>query len=257
MHIGVVLFPGMNCEDETARALGSVGLAAEVVRANEGRARLDAFDGYVLPGGFSYEDRIRAGAVAARHPAMEVLARAAEAGRPIAGICNGAQILLEAGLVPAITPGRVEMALALNDSGKRVGYLCDWRWVTGELFEEPVPLPFAHAEGRFVSADENVRREALRRGLVAARYCEPDGRVVGGWPVNPNGAWENTAALRSAAGNVLAIMPHPERANWAWQVPLEVGGRWAAAKRAASREAPGPGRVFFERFAGMLRRAVA
>jgi phosphoribosylformylglycinamidine synthase len=152
------------------------------------------------------------------------------------------------------------MALALNDSGKRVGYYCDWRWVAGDLFDEPVPLPFAHAEGRFVSRDEDVKQEVLRRGLVAARYCDASGRVVPGWPVNPNGAWENTAALRNVAGNVVAIMPHPERACWAWQVPPDILGKWAEAKRHGGegfREAPGPGRVFFERFGELLRRAVA
>jgi phosphoribosylformylglycinamidine synthase len=256
MQIGVVLFPGMNCEDETTRALASVGLRAEIVRANESVARLASFDAYVLPGGFSFEDRIRAGVVAAAHPAMETIARAAEAGKPIAGICNGAQILLEAGLVPGIRPGRVEMALALNDSGRRVGYYCDWRWLTGDLFDDPVPLPFAHAEGRFVSNDDTVKREVLARGLVAARYCDPSGRVAAGWPVNPNGAWENAAALRSAGGHVIAIMPHPERANWAWQVPPDVGARWRAAKRREP-ESPGPGRAFFTHFAGLVQGATA
>ncbi|MGH2570531.1 MAG: phosphoribosylformylglycinamidine synthase I [bacterium] len=255
MRVAIVLFPGMNCEDETVRALATVGVEGEIVRVNEG-ARLSAFGGYVLPGGFSYEDRIRAGVVAARHPAMEIVAREAEGGKPVAGICNGAQILLEAGLVPGLETGTVEMALASNDSGTRVGYYCDWRWVTGDLFEEPVPLPFAHAEGRFVSADEHVRREILERGLVAARYCDANGKVVPAWPVNPNGAWENAAAIRNLEGNVVAIMPHPERANWAWQVPPDAGGRWAAAKR-SSPEGPGPGRAFFERFAEMLRRAAA
>ena len=249
------MFPGMNCEDETARSLATVGISAEVVRANEGAERLNAFDGYVLPGGFSYEDRIRAGVVAANHPAMEVVAREAEAGKPVIGICNGAQILLETGLVPGIRAGKVEMALALNESGTRVGYYCDWRWVAGDLFDEPVPLPFAHAEGRFVSGDEEVKREIVDRGLVAARYCDPNGAVVPAWPVNPNGAWENAAAIRNGEGHVVAIMPHPERANWAWQVPLDVGGHWAASKSAA--DAPGPGRIFFERFAETLRRAVA
>lgn len=260
MRVAILLFPGMNCENETSRALASVGVAAEIVRANEPAAHLAAFDGYVLPGGFSYEDRIRAGAVAARHPAMDVVARASESGKPIAGICNGAQILLEAGLVPGFRPGRVEMALALNDSGKRVGYYCDWRWVVGDLFPEPVPLPFAHAEGRFVSREDKVRREALAHGLVAARYCDATGKVVAGWPVNPNGAWENAAALRNVAGNVVAIMPHPERACWAWQVPLDVPGAWAESKRRLGegfRDAPGPGRGFFERFVELLRRAAA
>lgn len=254
MKVGIVLFPGMNCEEESARALATVDVEAEIVRANEGADRLRAFAGYLLPGGFSYEDRIRAGVVAAHHPAMETVAREAEAGKPVLGICNGAQILLETGLVPGLDSGEVQMALALNDSGQRVGYYCDWRWVTGDLFDEPVPLPFAHAEGRFVSRDENVKREILARGLVAGRYCEPDGTVVGRWPVNPNGAWESAAALRNAAGNVIAIMPHPERANHAWQVPPDVGGRWAEARRAAP-DGPGPGRIFFERFAEMLRRA--
>jgi phosphoribosylformylglycinamidine synthase len=260
MSVAVVLFPGMNCESETLRALASVGVEAELVRANEPRERLARHDGFVLPGGFSYEDRIRAGVVAAWHPAVETILREAEAGKPVAGICNGAQILLEAGLVPGIRPRKVEMALALNDSGKRVGYYCDWRWVQGDLFDEPVPLPFAHAEGRFVTADPTVEREILRRGLVAARWCDPSGRAVPGWPVNPNGAWDNAAAVRSASGHVVAIMPHPERANWAWQVPREVGGRFGEAKRRLGsgwRDAPGPGRVFFEKFAEMLSRAAA
>jgi phosphoribosylformylglycinamidine synthase len=256
MKVGVLLYPGMNCETETARALASVGVEPEIVRSNEPRKRLEAFDGYVLPGGFSYEDRIRAGVVAASQAATEVVVRAAAAGKPVLGICNGAQILLETGLVPGMTAGRVEMALALNDSGTRVGYYCDWRWVVGDLFEEPTPLPFAHAEGRFVSSDPEVRRAVLDRGLVVARYCDPSGELVRSWPVNPNGAWENTAAMRAGQGHVIAIMPHPERANWAWQVPPEVGGRWAEAKRTAPDE-PGPGRVCFEKFAETLRRAAA
>jgi len=258
MRVAVLLFPGMNCENESARALASVGVEAEIVRSNEPASRLDPFDGYLLPGGFSYEDRIRAGVVAANAPVMEAVARAAEAGRPVAGICNGAQVLLECGLAPGLHPGRVEMALALNDSGKRVGYYCDWRWLTGSLFPDPVPLPFAHAEGRFVTSDPAVAEEVKARHLVVARYCDRGGRPDPGWPVNPNGAWEGTAALRSASGNVLAIMPHPERANWAWQVPLEVGAPWAEAKRRDRfPDAPGPGRRFFEAFADTLRGALA
>ena len=254
MKVGVVVFPGMNCEDESVRALASVGLAAEIVPANAGEERLGAYDGYLLPGGFSYEDRIRAGIVAALQPAMDVVRRAADEGKPVAGICNGAQILLETGLVPGLHEERVDMALALNESGTRVGYYCDWRWVTGDLFDEPVPLPFAHAEGRFVTKSPEVREAVLERGLIAARYCDREGHADPAWPINPNGAWEGAAAMRNGTGNVIAIMPHPERANWAWQVPLEVGGSWADAKR---RDGPGPGRPFFEAFARMLGRVPA
>ncbi len=259
MRVAVVLFPGMNCEDESVLALESVGVDAEIVRSNE-TARLGAFDGYLLPGGFSYEDRIRAGVVAAHLPVMETLSRAAEAGKPICGICNGAQVLLESGLVPGLALGKVEMALALNDSGARVGYYCDWRWLTGDLFPDPVPLPFAHAEGRFVTNDEEVRRRVREENLIAARYCKANGTVTEGWPVNPNGAMDNAAAVRSAQGHVLAIMPHPERANWAWQVPPDVGGEWAAAKHGVRGEfldAPGPGRIFFRHFADVLKGALA
>lgn len=263
-RVAIVLFPGMNCENETARSLASVGVFAEILRSNTPASRLDGFDGYIVPGGFSYEDRIRAGAVAARHPTMGVLARAAEAGKPIAGICNGAQALLEAGLVPGLVPGTIEMALALNDSGRHVGYLTGWRYLVGSLFAEPAPLPFAHGEGRFVSNDPRVLEKCLSQDLVAARYCDEAGRVAAGWPTNPNGAWQSTAALRSAGGNVIAIMPHPERANWLWQVPHDVGGVWAEQKRELSRlganawrEAPGPGRIFFQDFAALLQRALA
>ncbi len=259
MRIGGVLFPGMNCEHESARALESVGLETEIVRSNE-LSRLEGYDGYLLPGGFSFEDRIRAGVVAANQPAMEVVARAVEAGKPVAGICNGAQILLEAGLVPGLHPRRVEMALALNASGGRVGYYCDWRWVAGDLFPEPVPLPIAHAEGRFVTDDGAVKQEVLDRGLVAARYCKRSGRAAEGWPTNPNGAWESAAAMTNREGHAVAIMPHPERANWAYQVPPDVGGEWGERKRRAAgglKGEPGPGRVFFEQFRDLLRRAAA
>ena len=258
-RIGVVLFPGMNCEHESTRALESVGLVAEIVRSNE-LDRLDRYDGYLLPGGFSFEDRIRAGVVAAHQPAMEIVTRAVERGKPVAGICNGAQILLEAGIVPGLRPGHVEMALALNDAGGRVGYYCDWRWVEGTLFPEPVPLPFAHAEGRFVTDDEGVKRTILDAGLVGARYCRRGGGADPAWPTNPNGAWDGTAALTNRDGHAVAIMPHPERANWAYQLPADVGGEWGKRKRRAAtslRGEPGPGRVFFESFRELLRRAAA
>ncbi|UCH77445.1 MAG: phosphoribosylformylglycinamidine synthase subunit PurQ, partial [Candidatus Coatesbacteria bacterium] len=98
--IAVVQFPGVNCEFETARAVEAAGGRAEIVRFNLPAADIARYDGYVLPGGFAYEDRVRAGAIAAKDAVVEVLAQEAERGKPLLGICNGAQILVEAGLVP-------------------------------------------------------------------------------------------------------------------------------------------------------------
>ncbi len=248
--IAVVQFPGVNCEYETARALDAAGGRATVVRFNLPGDALGGYDGYVLPGGFSYEDRVRAGAVAAKDAVVEVLADETAKGKPLLGICNGAQILVEAGFVPGHTLGRVEMALAHNRHPYHVGYLNRWVFCRHEPTAEVLPLPIAHGEGRVACADEAALAAVEEKGLVYLRYCDEAGGTAGE-EYNPNGSALDAAALRSFSVSAVACMPHPERASWLFQVPSYLPGPWGMRRRrAAGKElwAAGPGRVIFEEF---------
>ena len=132
-RVAVVQFPGVNCESESVRALTRVGLEAEVFRWTRAAGDLRAFDAFLLPGGWSYQDRVRAGALAAKDPLVDVLAEEAERGKPVLGICNGAQVLVEAGLVP--DHGQVELALARNRMTDRGGYYA--RWIHARVEDSP------------------------------------------------------------------------------------------------------------------------
>ena len=267
-RVAVVQLPGVNCEYETQAALERAELRGEIVRWNEPAERLEAFDAYVLPGGFSYEDRIRAGAVAAKVAGLDAVARAAEGGKPVLGICNGAQVLVEAGLVPGRTPGSVEMALGSNRGWD--GYYCGWVYVRVEKqgretaftsrFEdgEVFPVPLAHAQGRFTVRDPDVFNEWADAGQVPLRYVSADGDADPGFPYNPNGSLLGAAGVTNPAGNVLAFMPHPERGAWLRQVPEGIEGSWGARRIAAARrrdllEGPGPGMKLFQSMADYLR----
>jgi len=268
-RVAVLQIPGMNCERETRATLLRAGLDAAIVRWNRPAPELLDFAAYVLPGGFSYEDRVRAGAIAAKTPAVDVVARAAEAGKPVLGLCNGAQILVEAGLVPGDHPGRVTMALARNGAAWR-GYRCDWvavkvvkdgretpftsRFEDGEI----VPVPMAHAEGRFTARDPERFREWAARGQVPLRYVGPDGEEDPPFPFNPNGSLLGAAGVTNPAGNVLAFMPHPERGAYLRQVPEGIRGEWGDRRREAGRrrdllDGPGPGFKLFQSLADYLR----
>ncbi len=260
--VAVIQFPGVNCEYETVRALMASGLDAEVFRWNLDSSILASFDAFVLPGGFSYQDRIRAGAIAAKDPIVEEIARQAEKGRPVLGICNGAQVLVEAGLVPGLSPGHVEMALGPNRTDGRSGYLCTWVFVKAVEPErtaftcalepdEILPLPIAHAEGCFLSNASDVIQSIISEHLARLVYCEADGKVAETFPANPNGSILSAAALSNRTGNVMAMMPHPERAAWVMQVPDMLDSSWARVKLEArgSSEAmqhPGPGSRIFD-----------
>lgn len=276
-RVAVVQFPGNNCEAETARALSAAGCRAEIFRWNLPADGLSAFDAVVIGGGFAYQDRVRAGVIAAREPVCATIAELAEAGRPVLGICNGAQVLVEAGLVPG--GGTLEVALAPNlmrreDQVVRRGYYCSW--VHLRLSEHPercvwtstlepgavLALPMAHGEGRFVSSHSGLFAELEARHQLVFRYCRPDGEVDQDFPVNPNGSTDAVAAMCNQAGNVLAIMPHPERASWLRQVPQDLPGPYGCARRAAWGDAaaldgPGPGRALFESLVRSLAVAVA
>ncbi len=262
-RVAVVRFPGSNCERETVRALARAGLEPRIERWNVPPEELRHFDAYVLPGGFSYQDRIRAGAVAARLPLLEVVARRAKEGAPILGICNGAQILVEAGLVPGGDGDPVRLALAANRIERRDGYYTRWVYLApgpgaeGCLFtrglDEPLPMPTAHGEGRFTSIDPDL--EADLGGSVALRYSGADGGPAGGFPRNPNGSVADAAGLVGGDGNVLAVMPHPERAQDLAQVPEWLAGTWGDRRRAArgrELENAGPGMRIFQALARAL-----
>jgi len=258
-RIAVLQLPGMNCEDESARALADAGARPEIFRWTRPAAELADFDGYLVPGGFSYQDRVRAGAVAAKDPLVKALLDAETAGKPILGICNGCQVLIEAGLVPGREPGRLEVALAPNRHPGRRGYYS--RWTVLERVEgtrsrflsdlpATLPVPIAHAEGRFTHGDPTHFDALAEEGLLALRYAGAD--EDGGGPANPNGSLRAAAALTNPAGNVLAMMPHPERAAWLFQVPEDLDHAWGRRRRAATGDGAalrgdGPGMTLLRR----------
>ena len=245
-RVAVLQFPGVNCEAETLRALGRVGLEAELFRWTRPAAELERFQAFVLPGGFSWQDRVRAGALAAKDPMVDVLAECAERGSPVLGICNGAQVLAEAGLVPgdhADEASGVGVALARNRMPGRAGYYARWTYVRIEaspcLFTRDLapgtvlPLPVAHAEGRFTARDPATLADLVRTGQAPLRYATADGRLAAGFPDNPNGAEASVAALCNPRGNVLALMPHPERAQDLGAIARGVAGPWGGRRDAA------------------------
>lgn len=263
IRIAVIQYPGTNCEYETARAVESVGMEADLFRWNEKPEELKKYEGYIIPGGFSYQDRIRAGVVAAKKSIMKTIISQAEEGKPVLGICNGAQILVETGMIPGVNRGELEVALAPNLMKERSGYYCDWVFL--ECSVEPercaftysfpgrevFPLPIAHAEGRFVTEKKDLLEKLIENKQVVLRYCKEDGKIEEEFPSNPNGSLYNIAGICNPRGNVFALMPHPERANWLRQVPSELASSfsrlklesWGSAKKM---EGKGPGRNIFE-----------
>jgi len=263
--VALVHLPGMNCEAETARALVAAGLAVRELAWDEPPAALRGFDAYVLPGGFSYQDRVRAGAVAAKDPRLDVVAEAAERGIAVLGICNGAQILVEAGLVPGREAGaagepKVALALAINHMPGRDGYHADWvvlearggsLWTEAYAPGERVPMPVAHGEGRFTARDPARIDAWTAAGRIPFAYAprDPAGTVVA-WPDDPNGSQAHAAGVTNARGNVLALMPHPERADRLLHVPQDLPGPWGEMRRrafgdSARMQGPGPGHGLF------------
>lgn len=254
-RIAVIRFPGMNCEEETQRAIIAAGMDCDVFMWNGPAALLSRYDGYVLPGGFSYQDRVRAGAIAAKDRVVERIFEEAAAGKPVLGICNGAQILLEAGMVPGLASGRVEMGLARNIMPDRDGYYARWTHVrvdgAGSCASSAIapgttiPIPVAHAEGRFVSREPRLIDHLFANGQVVMTYAEADGSHASAFPANPNGSTRAIAAVSNPRGNVVAMMPHPERAAWLRQVPENLPGEWGARRREArgrpALRGPGPG----------------
>ena len=264
-RVAVVQFPGVNCESESERALRRAGLEAERFRWTRPAGELREFAAYLLPGGFSYQDRVRAGALAAKDPLVEVLAAEADRGKPVLGICNGAQVLVEAGMVP--DSGAIELALARNRMPDRGGYYAAWVLTRVETSPcvftrhlEPgtlLPMPVAHGEGRFTCRDPDRMGSLGRQGQIPLRYADPDGGVARAFPGNPNGAEEAAAAVCNHRGNVLAVMPHPERAQDLGGLCRSIGGRWGESRDRALAEGDtqgeGPGMTLFHGLAQYLK----
>jgi len=209
VRIAVVVFPGSNCDRDTAHALSVAGAAP--VELWHGSTDLEGVAAVVLPGGFAYGDYVRAGVIARFSPVMRSIALFAADGGLVLGICNGFQVLAEAGLVPG--------ALLRNGSLRFVS-----RQVTivPERLDTPftraigarhsLRLPVAHGEGRFY-ADEPTLDRLEREGRILFRYVGPDGEPVAvGDPADPNGSLRAIAGVTNEAGNVAGLMPHPERA---------------------------------------------
>ncbi|MEK7218256.1 MAG: phosphoribosylformylglycinamidine synthase subunit PurQ [Patescibacteria group bacterium] len=221
--IAVVSFPGNNCEYESLRAIARSGMEPLYFRWNDDRSKLKGVDGYFLVGGFSYEDRGRSGMVASRDTLLDFIGQEAEAGKAVIGNCNGAQILVESGMVPLDSGLRMSLARnAVNADGqfKSPGFLSEWVWITPSCprnrcatsgWEGAMHVPIAHAEGRFVTADLDVMQELRKNNQIAFCYCDSGGNISDDRAVTPNGAQFGAAGICNPAGNVIALMPHPER----------------------------------------------
>ena len=200
MKFAVVVFPGSNCDIDLFEAIDSV-LKEDVSYVDYRETNIDKYDAILIPGGFSYGDYLRCGAIARFAPIMEAIIQKAEAGVPVFGTCNGFQILTEAGLLPG----------ALH-SNTHLKFVCKPQRLVVEnndtlfthLYEknEEITLPIAHAEGNYY-CDPETLAELEANNQIVFRYASDD---------NPNGSLANIAGITNKAGNVLGMMPHPERA---------------------------------------------
>ena len=205
-RIAIVVFPGTWSERDFQHAFTLVEDVETEIVWHEDATDLGGYDAAIVPGGFSYGDHLRAGAIAKLSPATRALVRFAAEGRPVLGSCNGFQILCEAGLLPG--------ALLRNVG---LEYRCDWirvrvesdrtPWTRG-LAGEVLRMPIGHGEGCWVADAETVARVEAA-GQVLFRYCDERGAAT--LEANPNGSIANVAGLRNEAGNVVGLMPHPER----------------------------------------------
>ncbi|WP_248897935.1 phosphoribosylformylglycinamidine synthase I [Haloplanus halobius] len=207
MTVAVLQFGGSNCDRDSVRALSHLGIDAERVWYEDGLP--DGTTGVMLPGGFSYGDYLRAGAMAARTPVLESVREAAADGVPVLGVCNGAQIGCEAGL----TPGAFTTNRSARFQCERVHVrveTTDSPWTAGFEEGDVLELPIAHGEGRF-EADDDTYDRLVDEDRILLRYCDADGAVTD--VANPNGSRGSVAGILGERRTVAVMMPHPERAT--------------------------------------------
>jgi phosphoribosylformylglycinamidine synthase subunit PurQ / glutaminase len=244
IKVCVMRVGGTNCDAETQRAFQELGVQAETRHLNELVRQRNLLDYHVLvfPGGFSYGDYVRSGAIFARMLSAKLgkdMRKFINQSRPILGICNGFQILVEEGLLPGFegVSDFPEASLANNSHG----YKCEWTYLKSEnhgkcIFTSKIPknkilrMPIAHGEGRFLFPKEKetaLLRKLYDNDMVVLRYCDKEGNFAGGeYPQNPNGSFHDIAGICNREGTVYGMMPHPERAFYWWQQPDWTGQQW-------------------------------
>ncbi|SRR5579864_557735 len=206
--VAVIQYPGSNCDLDALEILQKIERkGTELVWHKE--LKREEYDAYVLPGGFSYGDYLRAGAIAATSPSLTVVREAADKNKPVLGICNGFQILVEAGLLPGAV---------LRNSGLR--FVCTWTRLRVETTRTPftrlsekgetLRIPIAHGEGRYY-LDKNEVQQLEQREQIVLRYVNDQNEPSD--DSNPNGSVDNIAGICNEKGNVMGLMPHPERAS--------------------------------------------
>jgi len=229
---------GTNCDAETQRAFEDSGVKAEVIHLNDvvrNKSLID-YHALVFPGGFSFGDYVRAGAILAKGVVAKLgneLKQFVNEERPILGICNGFQVLVETGLLPGFD-GSSDLPQASLATNLPIGYRCMWVHLkhenrgkcifTSKIKEaEVLRIPIAHAEGRFMfdrRKEEDYLKKLHERDQLVFRYCDEEGGPAEGkFPVNPNGAFHDIAGICDSTGTILGLMPHPERAYYGWQQP--------------------------------------
>jgi phosphoribosylformylglycinamidine synthase len=248
---------GTNCDAETQRAFTELGAKAEVVQVSDMIKKRNLLDYNILvfPGGFSYGDYVRSGVIFARHLSANLgkeIQQFVDEGRPVLGICNGFQIMVEYGLLPGfdgISP-YPEATLTTNVPS---GFKCEWIYLKNEnrgkcLFSSAIPtgkvlaMPIAHGEGRFlmpVEKEKQLLQKLIDEDMVVFRYCDENGTPANGvYPTNPNGAYYDIAGICNKEGTIFGLMPHPERAFYWWQEP-----NWTSKQHMAQY---GDGKLIFE-----------
>jgi phosphoribosylformylglycinamidine synthase len=206
VRASVIVFPGSNCDRDVKVALAAA-TGVEPAMVWHGGTELPKTDLIVIPGGFSYGDYLRSGAMAAHSPIMREVVARAHAGVPVLGICNGFQILTETGLLPGVLMRNADLKFVCKDVHLKVED-ADTLFTRGYDQGQVIRVPIAHHDGNY-ETDEETLKMLEGNGQVAFRYCDPDGTVSS--PANPNGSINNIAGISNESRTVLGLMPHPER----------------------------------------------